>query len=148
LILFVDTSVLVKLYIAEPGSERMRKLVQEGRIAVSLLAFAEMHATFARRHREELLLISELEELQRRFGEDWEELMQVSIGSEVLGFVPELCTRHPLRGADAIHLASALLLRREGLETIFACSDGRLLAAAAAEGLSILDPVQEALDGP
>jgi uncharacterized protein with PIN domain len=49
LILFLDTSALVKLYIAEPGSERMREAAGQGEpVAVSILAFAEMHATFAR----------------------------------------------------------------------------------------------------
>lgn len=144
MILFVDTSVLVKLYIAEPGSERMREAAaQEVRTAASVLAFAEIHATFARRRREELLLASELEELLLRFADDWEGLLQVPVGAEVLAFVPGLCKRHPLRGADAVHLASALLLRQE-LEVLFACSDGSLLAAAAAEGLATFNPVGEA----
>ena len=144
MILFVDTSVLVKLYLAEPGSERMREAAaQEDTLAASLLAFAEIHATFARRRREELLLASELEELQLRFAEDWEELMQIPVGAETLAFVPGLCERHPLRGADAVHLASALLLHREGMEILFACSDRNLLGAAAAEGLAIFDPSQE-----
>ena len=145
MILFVDTSVLVKLYIAEPGSERMRESAgHEDHIAASLLAFAESHATFARRHRERFLLTPELEELLLRFTEDWDELMQVPISAEILALVPGLCKRHPLRGADAVHLASALLLRQEGLDVLFACSDGGLLTAAAAEGLAIFDPVQEA----
>jgi len=144
LILFVDTSVLIKLYIAGPGSERMREAAaQEVQAAASLLAFAEVHATFARRRREALLLPSELDELLVRFGEDWEELLQVPVGAEVLAFIPELCKRHPLRGADAVHLASALLLRQE-LEVLFACSDGSLLAAAAAEGLAVFNPVDGA----
>lgn len=144
MILFVDTSVLVKLYIAEPGSERMRQsAAQEVRIAASVLAFAEIHATFARRRREALLLASELEELLLRFADDWEGLLQVPVGAEVLAFVPELCKRHPLRGADAVHLASALLLR-QGLEVLFACSDNSLLAAAAAEGLATFNPVDQA----
>jgi hypothetical protein len=90
LILFLDTSVLVKLYIAEPGSERMREAAGQGEpVAVSVLAFAEI----------------------------------------------------PFRGADAVHLASALLLHQEGLEVRFACSDRHLLAAAAAEGLATFNPV-------
>jgi uncharacterized protein with PIN domain len=72
LILFLDTSALVKLYIAEPGSERMREAAsREGPVAVSVLAFAEIHATFARRRREELLLATELEQLQLGFSDDW-----------------------------------------------------------------------------
>ncbi|HVT17946.1 MAG TPA: hypothetical protein VHQ90_17430 [Thermoanaerobaculia bacterium] len=65
------------------------------------------------------------------------------VGAAVLTHVPGLCRRHPLRGADAVHLASALLLREEGLDVLFACSDRHLLEAAAAEGLAIFDPASE-----
>jgi predicted nucleic acid-binding protein len=144
LILFLDTSALVKLYIAEPGSERMREFVARGEpVAVSVLAFAEIHATFRRRKREELLQSAELEELQLGFADDWEELTQIPVGSAVLKLVPGLCERHPLRGADAVHLASALLLHQEGLQVTFACSDRHLVGAAAAEGLDTFDPVLE-----
>jgi predicted nucleic acid-binding protein len=144
LILFLDTSALVKLYISEPGSERMREAALRGKpVAASDLAFAEIHATFARRRREELLLPAELEQIQLAFTDDWEKLTQVSLGAAVLKLVPGLCQRHPLRGADAVHLASALLLYEEGLEVTFASSDHRLLEAAAAERLSIFDPMDE-----
>jgi predicted nucleic acid-binding protein len=54
--LFLDTSALVKVYVSELGSERMREDARrDGPKAASVLAFAEMHATFARRRREELL---------------------------------------------------------------------------------------------
>jgi hypothetical protein len=57
LILFLDTSALVKLYIAEPGSERMRAAVSRGEpLAVSDLAFA-MRRTVAVRVAWVLLLV-------------------------------------------------------------------------------------------
>jgi uncharacterized protein len=143
LILFLDTSALAKLYLAESGSDRMRDAAMSERpVAASHLAFAEIHATFARRVREALLLAAEVEELRRRFAEDWEELTQVPIGAAVLALVPGLCERHPLRGGDALQLASALLLAQGGIEVTFACSDRRLLDAAAAEGLATFDPAQ------
>lgn len=144
MILFLDTSALVKIYIAEPGSERMREAVaREEPKAASVLAFAEIHATFARRRREELLLATELEQLRLGFADDWEQLTQVQVGAAVLNLVPALCGRHPLRGADAVHLASALLLREEGLEVLFACSDRNLLGAAVVEGLATFNPASE-----
>jgi predicted nucleic acid-binding protein len=142
LILFIDTSALVKLYIEEPGSELMREAAREAAIAVSTLTFAELHATFARRKREDLLLASEFVQLHRRLADDWEELLQVPIGTEVLTLIPGLCERYSLRGADAIQLASALLLHQGGLEITLACSDRLLFTAAVAEGLSTFDPVQ------
>jgi predicted nucleic acid-binding protein len=51
-----------------------------------------------------------------------------------------LCERHGLRGADAIHLASALTLRREVTRKFrFASADRRQLSAARAEGLRVID---------
>lgn len=146
MILYLDTSALVKLYIAEPGSERMREAASHGEpVAASVLAYAEIHATFARRRREGLLQAAELEEIRLSFAEDWEKLTQISVGAAVLQRVPRLCQSHPLRGADAVHLASALLLHEEGLEVTFACSDRQLREAAAAEGLAVFDPESEEL---
>jgi uncharacterized protein len=144
LILFLDTSALVKLYITEPGSERMRAAVNRGEpVAASVLAFAEIHATFARRRREGLLLDTEAEQVRLAFAADWGKIAQVPVGPAVLKLVPSLCDRHPLRGADAVHLASVLLLHGEGLEVSFACSDRRPLEAATAEGLATFDPAAE-----
>jgi predicted nucleic acid-binding protein len=143
LILFVDSSALVKLYVEEQGSERMRQAVAHGNpVAASDLAFAEIHAALARRRREGSLLAPEFDRLHLQLAGDWPKLTQVSIGAEILSLVPDLCARHPLRGADALHLASALHLQVGGLETTFACSDRTLLAAAASEGLATFDPVQ------
>jgi hypothetical protein len=50
-----------------------------------------------------------------------------------------LAVRHPLRAGDAIHLANALLLRRELNESVtFAAYDDRLTSAAKAEGLAVV----------
>jgi phosphoheptose isomerase len=53
--------------------------------------------------------------------------------------------RHPLRGYDAMHLATALAVRqslqRQGLPTlIFISADDNLNTAASAEGLAVDNP--------
>ncbi len=113
------------------------------RAATTPLTCAEIHATFARRGREGLLGPDELDRLQQQFAEDWDELLRVPTLDGVLALVPGLCARHPLRGADALQLASALFLRQEGLEVTFACADHALLGAAAGEGLAVFNPVSE-----
>lgn len=71
MILFADTSALVKVYIEEPGTAPMRETAAGARTVIaSHLAFAEIHATFARRKRESLLPPEELEKLQIRFAAD------------------------------------------------------------------------------
>lgn len=141
MILFADTSALVKLYIDEKGSEAMARRVREGRVASSILAYAEIYATFARRRREELLSDDEHRASCDRFEKDWQAVIVVPMRPAVAGRVPDLVGRHPLRGADAIHLASALSLAEAGLEITFAASDARLLTATKGEGLEVFDPV-------
>lgn len=145
MILFADTSAFVKLYFDEIGSGEMAERVGRpggGRLALSALAYPEVHAAFARRHRESLLSADEHTALSTRFEEDWRTLVRVALGSEVLRWIPGLCREHPLRGADAAHLASALELRDAGLDVTFAASDTGLTEAARAQGLEVFDPAQ------
>jgi len=59
----------------------------------------------------------------------------------------ELCQKHPLRGFDAIHLASGLQLRETlqdempELALTYVTSDDSLLTAAEAEGLVVDNPL-------
>ncbi len=141
MILFLDTSALIKLYIVEPGSEAMGRKVSGKLIAVSQLAYAEAHATFARRRREDLLTAEELQLLIDDFEQDWQTALQVPVSEQVLPIVPDLCRDHPLRGADALQLAAALMIHRQGVEVHFVTNDQRLLDAAETEGLTVFDPV-------
>ena len=140
MILFADTSALIKLYIEEVGSAVMADRVRRARIAASVLAYAEGYATFARRLRESLLTAEEHDGVVERFERDWQGVIHVPLRPALVGLVPSLVKDHPLRGADAVHLASALALRDAGLDLTFAVADGRLLEAAVAEGLEAFDP--------
>jgi predicted nucleic acid-binding protein len=139
-ILFADTSALIKLYIEEVGSAAMAERARNARMAHSVLAYAEIYSTFARRLRETLLIQEEHDELAERFEHDWQGVIVVALQPALVGRVPRLVRDHPLRGADAVHLASALTLREAGLELAFAVADGRLVEAAAREGLEVFDP--------
>ncbi len=140
MILFLDTSALVKLYIAEPGSETMRRKVSDQVVGLSHLAYAETHATFARRRRENLLTAEEHQFLIDSFEHDWQTAVRIPVSEQVLNLIPDLCCGHPLRGADAVQLAAALVVHHQGVEVHFATNDRRLLEAAEAEGLTVFDP--------
>lgn len=137
---FADTSALIKLYVQEPGSETMVALVRDREFATSALTWAEVHATFARRHREGLFSADEHRALLARFGEEWAAMLEVALDGAVQDIVAELCLTHPLRGGDAVQLASALFLSRAGLDVTFAVSDERLARVAETEGLPVVDP--------
>ena len=154
--LYVDSSALVKHYIREVGTDLLNaKLHEQSRhhfsVFVSMLAYAEILAAFARRLRENLLTTSEASRLFHHFQDEWRfELHHVELTTGVLGFIPRLVSDYPLRGPDAIHLASALSVQNSlqlGPQSgttpaiiTFASSDKQLKNAASAEGLAVFDP--------
>jgi predicted nucleic acid-binding protein len=157
-VLYLDSSALVKLYFSEVGSteleDTLRRATDLG-IAVfsSVLAYAEVHAGLARKSRDEQLSNSFTATIHDRFDRDWVfavNPVEANIG--VLGFVRDIVKVSPIRGGDALHLASALWLRdvsrfsvKSGIHTApltFVCSDIQLLAAAEKQGILTLNPGQ------
>lgn len=139
MILFADTSALIKLYVDEIGSLEMADRTRSMRIAASVLAYAEVYAAFARRLREDLITATEHDHLAETFEKDWKRWIVVPLRPSI-GSVPRLVRLYPLRGADAVHLASALSMAREGLDVTLAVADRRLVDAAIQEGLGTFNP--------
>ena len=81
------------------------------RRVASQLLYAEMIATFARKRREEPGNAAAIDERQQVFRTDYETLTRIALDDEVHRLVDGLLDRHPLRGADAVRLASATLVR-------------------------------------
>ena len=140
---YFDTSALVKQYFREPGSAVVRALLKRGeQVFTSILTYAEAHAAFARRNREGVLSSQITRRVAQRFDKDWETYDVVLLGQEVLSLARKILYRHSLRSADAIHLASALLLARGTSQPTweFVCADQRLREAASTEGFQPFDP--------
>jgi predicted nucleic acid-binding protein len=136
-IIYFDTSALVKRYVAEAGSEVALTLWESATVlAASQILYAEMTATFARKRREQPGSAVLLDQAQQAFRDDWEGMHRIPVDDAVNRRVDVLLSQHPLRGADSIHLASALLLRDLVQDQVtFACADSALVAAAKHEGL-------------
>ncbi|MDP2935439.1 MAG: type II toxin-antitoxin system VapC family toxin [Dehalococcoidia bacterium] len=140
MILYLDTSSLVKLYLREEGSEVVRRLRDQAEtLTTSWLAYTEARSVFARKHREGNLTRNELRQLVHELEGDWAGYLALDVSSKLLLDAGNLTEKHVLRALDAIHLASALSLRDgprfPGRSLTFSAADGRLLAAARAEGL-------------
>lgn len=137
MILYLDTSCLVKLYINEPGTEEVRKaagLADE--VVSSLVAEAEFRSALARRRRDRLLTSSELTALKQKFRADWSEMIHIQLSDGISALAGDLAESHGLRGFDAIHLASALSVVDDwDGEAWFFSADAMLNAAARREGL-------------
>lgn len=140
MILYLDTSALVKLYVEEAGSQEVKRAVDEYRIvSTSRVAYVEARAGISRQYREGNLTNEERQQVVADLIRDWNNYFIVEVSESVAEVAGTLTEKHPLRGFDAIHLASALVLRdRTRLDVSFFCFDERLQAAAQAEGLSAL----------
>lgn len=138
---YFDTSALVKRFVDEPGSAVVDALITEGPTATATVAFAEVHAGLARKRRARELTETAYRSACRQFETEWPAYVRVALRDDVLLLARDLIQRHPLRGFDAIHLASALTLKAALAEDVtFVASDERLLTAAEAEHLSRMNP--------
>ncbi len=140
MILYLDTSALIKLYVEESGSEDVRGAVEEARIvSTSRVAYVEARAGISRKYREGKLSREEHDQVVADLTRDWDNYFIVEVSDSVAKLGGELTDKHPLGGFDAIHLASALLLRnRTRLDVSISCFDERLRVAAQAAGLSVI----------
>ena len=102
MILYLDTSALVKLYAEEEGTELVERAVDEAEVVTtSIVAYAEARAALARKLREAVEALDE----------DWETLDTYEATDELVRTAGALAEEQALRGFDAIHLASVLLVR-------------------------------------
>ena len=139
--IYLDTSALLKRFVNEEGSPLVQSLVTEkGPVATAKVAYAEIFAGFGRKLREGHLSKTLHALACRQFERDWRAYLRVDLQDDVLYLARDLVQRHPLRGFDAVHLASAISLKNALSEKItFAAADGRLLRAATAEELESLN---------
>lgn len=131
--LYLDTSSLIKLYIAETGSDAVQQAVGEATaVSTSLVAYAETRAGLARLRREGQLTSSEFTSAKRQFEEQWPSYLAVEVTDALCRFAGELAETYSLRGFDSIHLASfAEVARRAGTgDTRFSSFDDQLNQAA------------------
>jgi predicted nucleic acid-binding protein len=139
---YLETSALVKLYVREPGTDRLLKLVSQAnknRFAVLALSKVEFHSAIRRREREGDIDPKQAHQLLNRFGAHMEtRFVKQIVNESVLDLAASLVDRHPLRAYDAMQLAGCLILRA-GNPT-FVSSDRQLIEAATAEGLPSFDP--------
>ena len=132
--LYLDTSALAKLYVREPETPEVRRLVDasSGLVFTSIVTYAEMLAVLARCRKERRLAETAWHSAKRGFLADWRLLHVVGLDERVLAPAEKLIEAHGLRGFDAVHLCAALWIG----SPLFACFDARLRAAAQSSGLT------------
>lgn len=137
MILFCDTSALVKLYIAEEASHQMRaQAASASAIAVCRIAWAEMMAALARREREFSGDADAAATARQRLRADWPRYAVVEVTQPIVERAGEYADTFALRAYDSVQLAAASALQEaEGDAIVFACFDKRLTQAARMLGM-------------
>jgi predicted nucleic acid-binding protein len=140
-VIYFDTSALVKRFVNENGSDLVQSLVQSATaVATAKIAYAELYAGLTRKLRERNLSKARQTVACRQFESDWHAYVRVELMDDVLLLVRVLIQRHPLKGFDAVHLASALQLKSALDKAMrFAAADRNLLKAAQAENLEAVN---------
>jgi len=144
-VIYLDSSALIKKYIAERGTPHVRECFASGELLwTSKISGAEVWSAFARRRRGGDLTAARYRALVRSFERDWRALAVVELSDEVIGMIRRIVERHPLRAFDTVQLASALWARQHvGEPIVFVAADELLLKAAQASALAVVNPETE-----
>lgn len=135
-LVYFDSSALVKLVLDETGSDVAATVWNACDAALSSrLAYPEVCAALAAASRNHDLTESESSAAAAEWEIFWSSMRPIELSPDVENAAGELAVAHRLRGADAVHLASALALG--SAEVTVAVWDQRLHAGAAAAGLRV-----------
>lgn len=143
MILYLDTSALVKLFVEEAHSARVLQAVSEARLtATHTIAYVEACATFARvaHDRGKARLFSAL---RRRLDVQWQSWEILNVTERLIRRAADLAGSYRLRGYDSLHLAAAesvFEVFRGHMPFFLAVFDGQLSAAAKRLGIPLLEP--------
>lgn len=142
MILYLDTSALMKRYFKESHSNELLSMWKEAdQIVTSSVAYAETIASLYRKKRDVDLSSKVFNKLVNSFHLDWEAFIRVEINDDLNETIHRVVAKHPLRGFDAIHLASAIITyERINDSFLFACFDQKLINGAQMEGLATFPP--------
>ena len=135
-IVYFDASAFVKLLVEEAGSDLAADMWDGCDAAVSSrLAYPEVRAALAAANRRHDLTDDELEAAEAAWDDYWLATRRVELTRAVEHHAGDLARLHALRGADAVHLASAIAVGDPDL--VVAAWDDRLHAGARAAHLRV-----------
>lgn len=138
-IAFWDASALAPLCLQEPRSARCRKALREFSPAVWWVTPVEISSAIARSRHSGSIFDREADEayaILRRLRGMW---LEIRPDDAVRDTACELLEKYPLRAADSLQLAAAMVwCRSRPMGRTFLCADRRLGEAAQSAGFSVV----------
>lgn len=114
MIIYADTSALVKLFVTEFDSDRTRRALQNAQaLGTGLLTRAELGSALARSARRGILSEEEAQEARRRLHFAWQTWIHITMNENLVSRAESLAWTYKLRGYDAVHLAAAQMWREQ-----------------------------------
>ena len=138
--IYLDSAILVKLYIKEPDSEHWREVLASQTLVTSSLAQTELKSAFRQKVRQGFLKprFAEQSWAEFRAAIDAGAIQAIPLGSDVVDEAVRILDTLPrsiaLRTLDSLHLATAHLIGSSSLAT----TDHRMLAGAKALGIPLV----------
>ena len=105
---YFDTSVIVKNYIRERGSDRARRLLRSHRVATSAIAALETVSAFRRNLAANVIDDTSYSAILNRFQKDRAKLDILELTDTILETSEQYISTYNVRSLDAIHLATAM----------------------------------------
>jgi predicted nucleic acid-binding protein len=137
--IFLDTSALAKRYVQEPGSKELEKLFDSitPEVFISTLAFVEFAAAMGRKLRNKEIVRMKASQAIKELEEDWYNVFaKIPLDESLAETAASIALEYSLKGADAVHLASAQATSVE----LFVASDDRLIRVAKKLGIDSYNP--------
>lgn len=124
----------------ESGSEILKGWLQTASLhGTSALTFVEMASALSKAGRLGYIKSNEAQAIWQVFQDDWKRIATINLTELILKQASLLAWRYPLRGYDAVHLASALTWQESNMEPITLITfDRQLWRAGKQEGLEVL----------
>jgi uncharacterized protein len=136
-----DSSALIPLCLFQPTSAHTRSLLRELSIATWWASTIEIHSAVERLVRSgDLSPDARTASLARlnRLSNNWQE---IGPSDAILDHAKSLLAKHPLRAADSLQLAAAMIwCKSRPARRNFICSDARLCQAASDDGFTVIQP--------
>lgn len=145
---FLESTAFAKLFVQEPGTDSLIKLmeaVEDNRKLIAASAPLEVYSAIRRRARQGGLSHEDANAALEILRVEAARMVQEPLNPAVLEAARQLLDRTDLRWPDALQVGAAIVAREmfQGTEIIFVSSSQNLLDAARAEGFNVLDPVSE-----
>ena len=139
MILYLDTSALIKIYVAEEGTNTVQDAVSRASaVAASRVAYVEARSALARACRESRIEERDLRQTVAELDEDWKRFLVLEVTGDLAQRAGDLAEEYALRAYDALQLASALILKcRVNSSVFFLAFDQDLMQAAQSAGLAV-----------